>query len=171
MSNIVVGKRHIPLAHVALVEPFDPSMHPGIKTEKAFKARIVLIDRQSVLTEETVEAFTQAHGFRFIAGDQVATNPGIRFGVENFMPAEGFEPTKAFLTRLSWRDLDGNTQSKLLLSRPADVLAVFLAGEARAAPPPESPNKRALARSTPGTNSFKRTGRQRPRGARQETLG
>jgi Asp-tRNA(Asn)/Glu-tRNA(Gln) amidotransferase A subunit family amidase len=45
MSTIVIGRRHIPLAHVALVESFDPSLHPGIKSEKAFKARIVLIDR------------------------------------------------------------------------------------------------------------------------------
>ena len=96
MSTIVVGKRHIPLEHIALVEPFDPSAHPGMKTEKAFKARVVLIDRQSVLTEETVEAFAATHGFRFVAEDQLATNPAIRFGVENFEPAEGFEPTKPF---------------------------------------------------------------------------
>jgi hypothetical protein len=140
MSTIVViGKRHIPLEHVALVEPFDPSLHPGIKTEKAFKARVVLIDRQSVLTEETVEAFAGTHGFRFVAGDQVATNPAIRFGVENFIPAEGFEPTKAFQTRLSWRDLDGNTQSKLMLSQPDAVLAVAVTGESDPAPPQDRP--------------------------------
>src|SRR3954451_7458129 len=106
MSTLVIGKRHVPREHVALVDSFDPSLHPGIRTQKAFRARVVLIDRQSVLTEETVEAFAAAHGFRFIAGDCVGTNPSLRFGVENFPPAEGFEPTKPFLTRLSWRDLD-----------------------------------------------------------------
>jgi len=139
MSTIVIGKRHIPLEHVALAEPFDPSLHPGIKTDKAFKARVVMIDRQSVLTEQTVEAFATEHGFRFIAGDCVATNPGVRFGVEEFVPADGFEPTKPFLTRLSWRDLEGNTQSKLLLSKPADVLAVAVTGETRQEPPQEGP--------------------------------
>lgn len=138
-TTVVIGKRHIPLEHVALVESFDPSLHPGIKTEKAFKARVVLIDRQSILTEETVEAFAGGHGFRFLAGDQAATNPAIRFGVENFVPAEGFEPTKPFLTRLSWRDLDGNTQSKLLLSTPEDVLAIAVTGENK----PEAPQSRS----------------------------
>jgi hypothetical protein len=138
MSTIVVGKRHIPLEHVALVESFDPSLHPGIRSERALKARVVLIDRQSVLTEDTVEAFAVTHGFRFVAGDQVATNPAIRFGVENFVPAEGFEPSKPFLSRLSWRDLDGNTQSKLLLSKPEDLLAVAVTGESK----PEAPKDR-----------------------------
>lgn len=135
MTNIVVGKRHIPLDHIALVEPFDPAAYPGMKTDKAFKARVVLIDRASVLTEETPEAFAEAQGFRMLAGESVATNPAIRFSVESFVPAEGFQPTKPFLTRLLWRDLDGNTQSKLLLSPPEVVLAsaVTGAGEAPAA--------------------------------------
>ncbi len=128
--TIVVGRKHIPLSQVALVEPFDPAAHPGMKSDKAFKARIVLIDRQSVLTEETVEAFAEAHGFRLLAQDQVVTNPAVRFSVESFVKAEGFEPTKPFASRLLWRDLDGNTQSKLLLSPPEAVLAVAVTGDA-----------------------------------------
>jgi hypothetical protein len=120
--TIVVGRKHIPLSQVALVEPFDPAAHPGMKSDKAFKARIVLIDRQSVLTEDTVETFAAAHAFRLIAEDQVVTNPAVRFSVESFVKAEGFEPTKPFLSRLLWRDLDGNTQSRLLLAAPERFL-------------------------------------------------
>ena len=139
MSTVTIGKRLIPLDHIALVEPFDPSAHPGMKSDKAFKARVVLIDRQSVLTEETVEAFAQAHAFRLLAADQVVTNPAIRFGVETFVPAEGFEPTKPFLTRLSWRDLDGNTQSKLLLTPPEAALAIAVTGESKDETPSPAP--------------------------------
>lgn len=160
---VIVGKRHIPLEHIALVEPFDPSLHPGIKSEKAFKARIVLIDRQSVLTEETVEAFTQAHGFRFIAGDQVATNPSVRFGVENFVPAEGFEPTKPFVSRLTWPDLDGNTQSKLLLSAPEAVLAIAVTGGSEAAAPSAGGGKPSGGSRKPTATIDRRKARRRDR--------
>jgi len=110
-----------------------------MKSEKPFKARVVLIDRQSVLTEETPEAFASAHAFRVLAEENVATNPAIRFSVETFEPAEGFESTKLFRTRLSWRDLDGNTQSKLLLSAPETVLAIAVAGEGGAEAPRAEP--------------------------------
>ena len=128
--TVVIGKRHIPLDHIALVEPFDPSSHPGMKSDRAFKARVALIDRQSVLTEETLEAFAAAHKFRLIPEDQVAINPGVRFSVETFVKADGFEPTKPFKSRLLWRDLDGDTQSKLLLAEPEAVLAIAVTGEA-----------------------------------------
>jgi hypothetical protein len=160
MNTVTIGKRLIPLDHVALVEPFDPAAHPGMKTEKAFKARVVLIDRQSVLTEETVEAFSQAHAFRLLAADQVVTNPAIRFGVETFVPAEGFEPTKPFITRLFWRDLDGNTQSKLLLSAPEAVLAVAVTGEGNAEAPKAA--GRAAGGRRPTASIDRRKARRRP---------
>jgi hypothetical protein len=133
-STVTIGKRLIPLEHIALVEPFDPAAHPGMRTDRPFKARVVLIDRQSVLTEEDVAAFAEAHGFRVLAEEGVATNPALRFGVETFEPAEGFEPSKPFRTRLLWRDLEGNTQSKLLLSAPEMVLAIAVTGEGEAPP-------------------------------------
>jgi hypothetical protein len=121
------------VAHIALIEPFDPSAHPGMKSDRAFKARVVLIDRQSVLTEEPLEGFAAAQGFRFLAEEQIAINPAIRFSVETFAPTEGFEPSKPFKSRLMWRDLDGNTQSKLMLSLPEQVLAIAVQGESGAA--------------------------------------
>jgi hypothetical protein len=61
--------------------------------------------------------------------DKVATNPAVRFNVETFVPADGFVPNRAYLTRLLWKDLDGNDQSKLLLSEPETVLAVAVSGQ------------------------------------------
>ena len=42
-KTLTISKRLIPLEHIALVEPFDPSAHPGMKTQKVFKARVVLV--------------------------------------------------------------------------------------------------------------------------------
>lgn len=162
MSTVTIGKRLVPLDHIALVEPFDPSAHPGIKTDRAFKARVVLIDRHSVLTEQTVEAFAQAHAFLLLAADQVVTNPAIRFGVESFVPGEGFEPNKPYLTRLSWRDLDGNTQSKLLLSPPEAVLAIAVRGEVQAGAAPSAPRAGGGSRK-PTATIDRRKARRRER--------
>jgi hypothetical protein len=65
-----------------------------------------------------------------LAADCVATNPAIHFGVEEFQPAANFTPSKDFLTRLSWYDLDGNLHSKLLLTEPETALAVVVRGDA-----------------------------------------
>lgn len=158
--TVTIGKRLIPLEHIALVEPFDASAHPGMKTDKAFKARVVLIDRQSVLTEDTVEAFAATHGFRMLAEDGVGTNPSLRFGAETFVPAEGFNPNKPYRTRLSWRDLDGNTQSKLLLSAPETVLAVAVRGQAEAEPTAGEAHTEAVRRK-PGARAARGKARQR----------
>lgn len=150
MTTLIVGRRHIPLQEVALVEPFDPLLHPGMKSDRPFKARIVLLDRQSVLTEDPVETFVQAHGFRALAEDAIAINPAIRFAVETFAPARGFEPNKPYQSRLQWRDLAGETQSKLLLGAPDAVLAIAAAGvdrlNTRRAVQPRSLKKRQRAR-------------------------
>jgi hypothetical protein len=52
--------------------------------------RVVLIDRSSVLTEDTVEAFAEANKFRRLPDDNVAPIPAVRFRVETFEPSEGF---------------------------------------------------------------------------------
>lgn len=157
-NTVTIGKRLIALDHIALVEPFDPAAHPGMKTGKLFKARVVLIDRQSVLAEEAPEHFVQSFGFRMLADEGVATNPGFRFGVESFEPVPGFEPTKPYLTRISWRDLDGETQSKLLLSPPETVLAIAVTGEDPATKPAEV---RASGGRKPTARSDRRKTRRR----------
>jgi hypothetical protein len=129
-ATLTIGRRLIPSEHVALVEPFEPSPNGQFQTTRQFFARVVLLNRESVLIEQTPQAFAEAHGFRLLRDDRVATNPMIHFRVETFEPAEGFTPAKAYASRLLWRDLDGNEQSKLLLSLPEDVLAVAVRGEA-----------------------------------------
>ena len=70
---------------------------------------------------------------KVLAEDSVGTNPAVRFSVETFEATEGFQPSKPYRSRLLWRDLEGNTQSKLLLSAPEAVLAIAVKGEAPAA--------------------------------------
>ena len=124
MSTFVtVGKRLIPRNHIAFVEPYDPAANPRFQTSRDFRGRVVMVNRDSILIEERPEAFAEANGLRMLTADRVATNPAVHFRVETFLPAEGFTPAKAYMTRLLWRDLDGNDQSKLLLSEPETVLA------------------------------------------------
>lgn len=127
-GTVTLGRRLIPVEQIALIEPFDPAANPRMQSEKPFKSRVVLTDRESVLSETEPFAFAEQHAFRMLLEDNVAVNPAIRFGVETFEPAEGFKPTKPFLSRLTWRDGD-NIQSKLLLSPPEIALAVVVRGE------------------------------------------
>ena len=125
MANIVtVGRRLIPREHIAFVEPYDPAVNPRFQTTREFHGRVVLLNRDSVLVEDLPQAFAEANDFNMLEADRVATNPAVHFRVETFLRAEGFTPAKAYMTRLLWRDLDGNEQSKLLLSEPETVLAV-----------------------------------------------
>jgi hypothetical protein len=151
---IAIGRKRFPIEEIALVEPFQPPAEPPPRftSDKEFKARVVLIDRYNVLTEDTVEAFAEANKFRRLPDDNVATNPAVRFRVETFEPSEGFEPRKPYQSRLKWRDQDGNEQSKLLLTKPETVIAVVLRGEAALAPddpqqtPGEAPARQRRAR-------------------------
>jgi hypothetical protein len=147
MSNtITVGKRLIPKEEIAFVEPYDPNANPKFQTSREYQARLVMVNRESVLAEETPKAFAEANGFRMLQMDSVATNPAVHFRVESFAPAEGFTPGKAYATRLLWRDLDGNDQSKLLLSAPETVLAVAVRGGTDAYTPPQEPAQRPSRR-------------------------
>jgi hypothetical protein len=60
---IAIGRKRFPIEEIALVEPFEPPAEqpPRFTTDKDFKARVVLIDRYNVLTEDTVEGFAEAH--------------------------------------------------------------------------------------------------------------
>ena len=99
MSNfITVGRRLIPREHIVLVEPFDANANPNFQTTRDYKGRVVLVNRDSVLIEETPKAFADANSLRMLADDGVATNPAIHFRVETFVPAESFVPSKAYAT-------------------------------------------------------------------------
>jgi hypothetical protein len=152
MANFVtVGRRLIPREHIAFVEPFDPNANPKFQTSRDFKGRVVMVNRDSVLIEELPQMFADANGFRLLQMDRVATNPAVHFRVETFVPADGFAPSKAYASRLLWTDLDGQEQSKLLLSEPETVLAVAVKGEAdphaTVDAPARRPNRRKQAAS------------------------
>jgi hypothetical protein len=144
---ITIGKRLVPVEQIAFVEPFDPASNPEFKPEKAFKARVVLLNRDTVLAEFGPQEFADAHGFRMLAEDNMAVNPAIGFRVESFTATESFAPSKAFATRLKWRDRDGNEQSKLLLTAPETVIAVVLRGEAELDTGPKSSARRPRPRA------------------------
>src|ERR1700732_1917852 len=95
---IAIGRKRFPIEEIALVEPFQPPAEPPPRftSDKEFKARVVLIDRYSVLTEDTVEAFAEANKFRLLPDVAVATNPAVRFRIETFGPSEGFDEDKKF---------------------------------------------------------------------------
>src|ERR1700674_4355673 len=123
-TSVTVGRRLIPRNHVAFVEPYNPGSNSKLKTAREFLGRVMLVNRDSVLIEESPRVFAQTHGFRMLEDDNLALNPEVQFSVETFVPADDFKPEKAYASRLRWRDLDGNDQSKLLLSLPETVLEV-----------------------------------------------
>ncbi len=128
-KTITFGRRLVPVEQIALIEPFEPAANPNMKSERPFKARVVLLDRNSILTEEPPEALAEAHGFRALAEDGVFTNPAVHFSVEVFHPQGDFKPEKPYLSRLVWRAPDGNPKSKLLLATPEVALAIAVRGE------------------------------------------
>jgi hypothetical protein len=77
MENVItVGKRLLPVGQIALVEPFDPSSNPDFKPAKEFKARVVLLNRDIVLTETPPEAFAAAQGWwRPLAPEETGASP------------------------------------------------------------------------------------------------
>jgi hypothetical protein len=147
-KTIEFGKRVVPVEQIALVEPFDPETQKNMYSARAFKSRIVLLNRDSILSETETRAFAEQHGFRVLPADGVATNPLIHFSVERFEPTPDFQPSKPFISRLLWRDQDGNTQSKLLLMEAEDLIATVVRGEASRIEGPEKPAAAVTTRRT-----------------------
>jgi hypothetical protein len=155
-DTVTLGKRLVPVEQIVLVEAFDPSAHPRMQTHRPFRARVVLRNRDSILTEEPPEVFAEAHAFRALSEDGVFTNPEIHFSVEVFHPEGDFNPDKPYQSRLLWRDFDGNAQSKLLLTKPENVLAIAVRGEQTSAPD-------ETATATDGPERQPKVGRRRSR--------
>lgn len=126
MKVITIGKRLVPAEQIAFVEPFDPSANPEFKPEKEFKGRLVLLNRDIVLTKQTPQDFAAEHELHLFVEDAIAVSWNIAFRVETFGPTESFNPTKPYRTRLKWRDLTGGEQSKLLVTTPEAVIAELL---------------------------------------------
>ncbi|RXH33340.1 hypothetical protein XH84_10250 [Bradyrhizobium nanningense] len=107
MKVITIGKKLVPVEQVAFVEPFDPAANPEFKPEKDYKGRIVLLNRDIVLTGQTPQEFAAEYELHLFTEDSVAVNRAIVFRVETFGPTESFKPAKPYKTRLKWRDLTG----------------------------------------------------------------
>ena len=90
----------------------------------------MLLNRETVLTEDTPKDFAEANEFRLLPEDNVATNPLISFRVRSFVPTDSYNPGKPFQTRLMWRDPSGDSRSKLLLTKPEMVISIVLRGQA-----------------------------------------
>jgi len=130
MQNILtIGQEYVPVEQIAYIEPFEPPANGQFKSDKPYKGRVVLLNRESILTEDTPQDFAQANGFRLIPEDNVATNPAISFRVRGFKPTENFKPRKEFQTQLVWRDPDGDNRNKLLVTNPETVIAIVIRGE------------------------------------------
>jgi hypothetical protein len=150
MTVLTIGKKLVPLAQVAFVEVFDPAANPDFKPEKEYKARLVLLNREVVLTEQTVEAFATEHNLHLFTEDMVAVNQTIVFRVETFESTADFNPAKAYKTRLKWRDLAGGEQSKLLLTEPQAVIQGLLKTKVTTRPA-AAPKARRPARGRSGS--------------------
>jgi hypothetical protein len=142
MTVITIGKRLVSSEQVAFVERFDPSSNPEFKPEKDFKGRVVLLNREIVLTEQTPQEFATAHDLHLFTEDSVAVNRAIRFKIELFEPTESFAPSKPYRTRLKWRDLSGGEQSKLLITAPETVIAEILKAKTETPAPAKRPTRR-----------------------------
>lgn len=145
---ITIGRRLIPSEHIAFVEIFDPASNPDFRTEKVYKSRVVLLNRDTVLAEAPLQEFAAAHGFCVLAEDNIAVNPAVGFRVETFTPTESFKPEKTYATRLRWRDLDGNEHSRLLVAQPEAVLAVVLRRDVERDPVGKTPQRPTRSRAT-----------------------
>jgi hypothetical protein len=136
----------VPAEQIAFVEAFAPTSNPDFKPERDFKGRVVLLNRDTVLTEMTPQDFAAAYHLRPLAEDNVAIGQAIAFRVETFTPTETFQPTKAYRTRLKWRDHDGNDQSKLLVTAPETVVAELSLRRTELAPPSKGAARRPARR-------------------------
>jgi hypothetical protein len=99
-SVITIGRELVPVEQIAYVEPFEPPANGQFKPDKPYTRRVVLLNRETVLTETAPQEFAEAHGFRLLPEDNVATNPAIAFRVESFAPTDGFNPAKPYETAL-----------------------------------------------------------------------
>jgi hypothetical protein len=151
MQIITFGKRLVPAEQIALVEPFDPSSNSEFRPERTFSARVVLLNRDTILTEASVQAFAEENGFYLLGDEKIAVNATMAFAIETFTPSESFKPEKAYKSRIKWRDRDGNDQSKLLLMEPETVVLELSRRGGKASeepmPLPQRPTRRRRTRA------------------------
>jgi hypothetical protein len=83
MQNVItIGRDLIPVEQIAYVEPFEPPANGQFRPDQPYKGRVVLLNRETVLTEIPPPDFAEAHGFRLLREDNVAPIPWSSFGSE-----------------------------------------------------------------------------------------
>jgi hypothetical protein len=127
MSVIRAGKRLLPVDQIALIEPFTPSPTAPVVSEKEFHGRVLMTNRDIVLTEQSPSIFAEEHAFSLIADDNIAINPAIAHRVQWFGTSDDFNPTWPYQMRLRWRDPARVSRSKLLVTHPDTVLEIITA--------------------------------------------
>jgi hypothetical protein len=84
MENVIaLGKRLLRVEQIALVELFDPSSNSDFKPEKEFKARVVLLNRDTVLTETSPQEFGNPAN---VAGVAKCRGPGRSIVIRSAKP-------------------------------------------------------------------------------------
>lgn len=128
MKIFTIGKRSVPLAQFAYVEPADLGSNTKVKSDKEVKSRAVLTNRDTVLTEMSPLQFAEDHGMKILTEDQLALNSDhVVFRVETFEPTEKFQAgTVSVASELA--SPGGAEHSRLLLMEPA-VLATMAANQ------------------------------------------
>lgn len=97
-KTIEIGKRVVPVEQIALIEPFDPETQKNMRSTRPFRARLVLLNRDSILSEIDPLDLAETLEFRMLPKENVATNPSIHFNVERFEPTPDFQPSKPFVS-------------------------------------------------------------------------
>jgi hypothetical protein len=123
-------------------EFFDPASNPEFKPEKDFKGRVVLLNREMALIEQTPQAFAEEHKLHLFVEDSIAVNRDLAFRVQTFEPTESFAPNKPFKTRIKWRDQAREEQSKLLVTPPETIIAELLGVKEEVAKTPAARSRR-----------------------------
>ena len=129
---IAIGRKRFPIEEIALVEPFQPPAEPPPRftSDKDFKARVVLIDRYNVLTEDTVEAFAEANKFRRLCRDQ----PGDPVSGRDLRAFGGFSATQTLSVPPQMARSGRQRAKQAVADKTETVIAVVLRGEAAPAP-------------------------------------
>jgi hypothetical protein len=149
MEHVVIGTKLVPIHRIALVEPFDAARNRDFQSTKDYKARVVLINGGSHLTELlTPEKFVEDHRFRWLAKDKVAINPAIEFSVENFVRTENSNIKEDYKTSLKWTGPDDKPKAKFLFEEPPKVLEVVYGEQPESGPAQENPSEGRSRRPT-----------------------
>lgn len=71
MKVITIGKKLVAVEQLAFVEPFDLLANPEFRPEENYKGRIVMLNRDIVLTEQTPQEFATEHELHLFTEDML----------------------------------------------------------------------------------------------------